>query len=387
MPLAGVRVLEFTQVAAGPMAGLLLAELGAEVTKIEPPGGEVWRRLPRAHNGMTARFYSVNRGKRSVVLDLKRRRCAEIARELALRSDVVIENWRPGVAARLGLDWAELREKNPRLVTVSITGYGPSGPRAGDRVFDVVVQGLSGMTYGLGRGRPEPSASILVDKITGMAAAQAVLAALIDRGRTGTGRHLDVNMLDVAVAFSWPDLLSAYAFDDAEPSPVQTMPPRTAATVRAGDGRYLTFNSLTDDTWRGICAVAGRPDLYTKYRDLTVRAYHTPEIVAELEESFTGRDRDEILAGLHERSVPSGPVHTFAEVLTEPQVRHNRIIRTEERDGLGPVREAGPMVRLDDRQWLGPAPGLGAQTAEVLSELGLSPTEIAELSAATGAEQ
>lgn len=385
-PLAGVRVLEFSQVASGPMAGRMLAELGASVTKVEPPGGDLWRSVSPRHGGTSARFYSMNRGKRSVVLDLKQPQGLAVARELVARSDVVVENWRPGVARRLGLDWDELRAEHPALVTMALSGYGETGPRAADRVYDPVLQGACGMAHSQGEGgRPQLTTSVLMDKVAAMAAVQAVLAALFERQRTGSGRHLSVKMLDVAVAFSWPDVLGAFTFADAAPATEElARPPRTSTVAQAGDGRYLTFNAITEADWRGLCEVADRPDLFEEYRSLSTRARATATWVAELERSYARFKRDDLLERLRVLQVPCGPVHAYGEVLEDPQVVHNQIVQEVERPGLGLVREAAPMVRFGEpfEDWVGPAPALGQHTWEVLAELGYARQDIAALAAA-----
>ena len=381
-PLDHIRVLELAQVASGPMTGHLLGELGADVIKVEPPEGDLWRRLPPQHDAMSAPFYAVNRGKRSVVLDLKRPSGVEVVHRLAAASDVVIENWRPGVARRLGIDLDALRAAHPGLITVSISGYGPDGPRSDERVYDPIVQGVAGATHSQAvDGRPELVTTILADKVTSLAASQAVLAAIIERSRTSKGQHISVRMLDSLVAFLWPDILSGQTFLASPQEDRSAKPTRTSAIARAGDGKFLAFNTITDESWREVCAFAERPDLYEPYLDIKVRSDNVRKIVRELEAAFEGYTRDELLKVLKDRQVPCGPVNSYEEVLEDAQVLHSGIIQEHERGTLGTVREVAPMVRLASasERWLGAAPRLGEHAEEILVELGYSADDVTRL--------
>jgi crotonobetainyl-CoA:carnitine CoA-transferase CaiB-like acyl-CoA transferase len=333
---------------------------------------------------MSAYFYGLNRGKRSLAADLRTAAGAEVARRLIAGADVVIENWRPGVAARLGLDGDTLRAAHPRLVTVAVRGYGETGPYAGDRVYDPVVQGVSGMAASQGgSGPPQLVHTVLPDKLAAMAAVQGVLAALLARGRTGRGRHVPVRMVDVAVSFLWPDILRGHTFADAGgPGHGDDATARTSALSVAGDGAWLAYTAVSAEDWRGLCTVARRPDLFEPYRRLGRRASSIDELAGLLSAGFADRDRATVLAELRSEGVPAGPVHAPADVLTDPQIVANATVSVVDRPGLGRVREPVPLVPGGDAPAdLGPAPAHGEHTDEILGALGYDAVAVRRLRA------
>ena len=256
-PLHGIRVLDLSAVLSGPMCTALLADQGAEVIKVEPPGGDLSRRIGPAKGDMSAMFIAANRGKRSIVLDLKRAEHLQVLRDLARRADVLVENFRPGAMARLGLDHATLAAANPRLIYASITGYGQSGPYADGRVYDAVIQAVSGMSAShpsQATGEPMLLATTVCDKLSALTAAQAISAALFARERSGRGVKLELAMLDAALAFQWPDAMYNHVFvsDPPPPSPefgVQQRPYRT----RNGHVAAMTPQA------RRVCRAVPRP--------------------------------------------------------------------------------------------------------------------------------
>ena len=379
--LDGIRVVELASVVSGPFGGMMLAGLGADVVKVESVDGDVTRTWGPMHEGTSAYYFTLNGGKRSIALDVRTPDGLRIARELIGRADVVVENWRPGVAARLGLDWDELRAESPGLVTLAIRGFGETGPYASDKVYDPVIQGVSGLAGSQADDRgPQLIHTVLPDKLASMAMVQGVLGALLERSRTGRGRHVQVNMLDVAVSFLWPDVMRNFTFADADGrghGPGKAL--RTSSVFRAGDGRWVAYTTVSDADWKGMCDVAGRPDLFDTYRNMGKRAANVEAVSAQLTEAFAGRDRDTVLAELRAASVPSGPIHAPEDVLEDPQVAANDVIRDVLIDGYGRVREAASPVPLDppgERRWVAPAPRLGQHTDEILSELGHAPEVI-----------
>ena len=385
--LDGIRVVELASVVSGPFAGMMLAQLGADVVKVESAAGDITRSWGPVHEGVSAYFYTLNGGKRSISVDTRAPDGLAVVRDLVARADVVIENWRPGVASRIGLDPDELRAANPQLITVSIRGFGEEGPYASERVYDPVIQGVSGMAGSQSDDRgPQLIATNLPDKLASMAVVQGVLGALFQRSRTGRGRHVQVSMLDVAVTFLWPDIMRNFTFADAEGrghGPGKAA--RTSSIFRTGDGRYVAYTAISDADWSGLCEVAGADGLYDEYRGIGKRADLIDDVSDKLTAAFSDRTRDEVLAALHEAAVPAGPVHLTHEVFDDPQVVLDGVVREVEVEGFGRVREATSPVPLDDparRRWTTPAPALGEHTDAVLSELGRTPDEVARLRAA-----
>src|SRR5271163_2389318 len=250
-PLEGIRVIDLTTVISGPVCTMLLADQGADVIKIEPPGGDIARRT--AGDGeFTAMFVSANRGKRSIALDLKQPAALEALRRLIAGADVLVQNFRPGTMERLGLDEPAMRALNPGLIYLSISGVGETGPYVKKRVYDPVIQSLSGLAdvqADQDTGRPRMIRTIVADKVTAVHAAQAVWAALVARGRTGEGQHIRLSMLDTMVAFLWPEAMTQYTVvgkeTDAKPAA------RPDLIFKTTDG-YITVGSLSNQEWHGL---------------------------------------------------------------------------------------------------------------------------------------
>lgn len=373
-PLDGIAVLDLGGVLSVPYAATLLADLGADVVKVESPAGDQLRANSPAHQGMSALYYNANRGKRGIVLDLKSEEGLRAVHTLVAKSDVVMENWRPGVAQRLGLGLADLRAKHPKLITASVLGFGSAGPYAGRRVYDPIVQGVSSMAATQDEDAPQLVTNMLPDKLASMALAQGVLAALVQRGRTGHGDHVEVTMLDTAISFLWPDMMQSDTFADAAPSGPVVRDTRVAQTLRAGDGRWLICTATTDAQWKLFCAKIGRPEWVEDYPDLVDRRNARTPINEALTDLFQDSTRAQVLELLQDADIPCGPLNTVEEMLADPQVQANEVIREVERPGLGLVRESAPLVRVGLGAWqpnrLG-APRLGEHTDEVLTELGL----------------
>jgi crotonobetainyl-CoA:carnitine CoA-transferase CaiB-like acyl-CoA transferase len=384
--LDGITVVELASVVSGPFAGMMLAQAGADVVKVESFVGDITRSWGPVHEGVSAYYFTLNGGKRSIAVDTRTPDGLAVVRELIAGADVVVENWRPGVASRIGLDLDELRAAHDQLITVSIRGFGEEGPYASERVYDPVIQGVSGMAGSQADARgPQLIATNLPDKLASMAVVQGVLGALFERSRTGKGRHVQVSMVDVAVSFLWPDIMRNFTFADAEGrghGPGKAA--RTSAIFQTGDGRYAAFTAISDADWTGMCEVAGVDGLYEQYRGIGKRAELIDEVADALTAAFVDRDRDDVLAALHAAGVPAGPVHLTHEVLDDPQVVLNGVVRETEVEGFGRVREATSPVPLDDpaaRRWMSPAPALGQHTDELLASLGRDPDEIARLRA------
>jgi crotonobetainyl-CoA:carnitine CoA-transferase CaiB-like acyl-CoA transferase len=383
-PLRGIRVLDLSAVLSGPMCTALLADQGAEVLKVEPPGGDLSRRIGPAKGDMSAMFIAANRGKRSIVLDLKRADHLQVLRDLARRADVLVENFRPGAMARLGLDHGTLSDCNPRLVYASITGFGQSGPYADGRVYDAVIQAVSGFSASHPSqvsGEPMLLATTVCDKLTALTAAQAICAALLARERSGRGGKLELAMLDAALAFQWPDAMYNHVFvsDPPPASPefgVQQRPYRT----RNG---HVAVMTPQPDEFAALCRGLGRPDLASdaRFAQIDARRRNMAELLTLLDGLIADQDTDALVARLRAEGVPIGRVNGRAEVLDDAQVRHNQAVQQLEHGALGTVRLARAAARFIGAEAppLRPAPQLGEHGREILAELGLAPARIEAL--------
>ena len=389
-PLAGIRVLDLTSVVSGPLATMFLADQGADVIKIEPLGGDITRRSRQsvsASGEFSALFVSTNRGKRSLSLDLKRPEAGVIMRKLIARADVLVQNFRPGTMERLGLGEATLRANNPRLIYVSISGVGESGPYARKRVYDPIIQGLSGfadLQADPETRRPRMIRTIVADKTTAIFAAQAVTAALFARERTGEGQHIRLAMLDTMIASLWPEAMTQYTVVGRE----ATTPDPTARPeliFETTDG-YITVGTISDSEWRGFCAAAQRPDLAEDPRFNTPggRAVNATERILLMGEIIKERPTAKWLERLDANDVPSAPVLRRGEVIANEQVVARELIAEFDHPDIGRVRQPKPAARFDrtPANIQGPAPRIGAHSAMILRELGLETPEIDRLTAA-----
>ncbi len=378
-PLDGIRVIDLTTVISGPVCTMLLADQGADVVKVEPFGGDIARRT--AGDGeFTAMFVSSNRGKRSVALDLKQPPALEAVRRLIAGADVLVQNFRPGTMERLGLDEPAMRALNPGLVYVSISGVGETGPYVRKRVYDPVIQSLSGFTdvqADQASGRPQMIRTIVADKTTAVHAAQAVCAALVARFRTGEGQHIRLSMLDTMIAFLWPEAMTQYTVVGKENAPQPA--PRPDLIFKTLDG-YITVGSLSDSEWRGLCGVIGRPEWIedSRFRTPSARSVNAAERLTLVGEILAGGHSQDWLDRLDAADVPCAPVLRRGEVMDNVQVINNALIELMEQPALGTVRQPRPAARFDrtPARIGGPAPRIGEHTAAVLGEVGYSAAEI-----------
>jgi len=375
-PLDGVRVLDLTRLLPGNHCTLLLADLGADVVKVEEPGrGDYVRWFEPLVDGVSAIHGAVNRGKRSVALDLKRPEGADALQRLAAGADALIESFRPGVMDRLGVGYEALSAENPRLVWCSISGFGQDGPYR-DRVgHDLNYLGYAGVLHAAGppEGPPWPPPVQPADLAAGMAGALGVVSSLMDAARTGRGRFVDASIFDAAV--SWGAIGMALLLGTGSP------PRRGGAMLtgglacyrvyRARDGGFLSVAALEERFWRNLCEALEAPDLVEGHLDPAEQG----RIAARLEEIFGSRSRDEWVERLAGLETCVGPVLDMAEAMEDPQVRHRGLAEVD-----GEVVGPGPTLRVSGAEpALRPAPGLGEHTEEVLREAGLSHEELATL--------
>jgi formyl-CoA transferase len=380
--LDGVRILDVTQVMAGPFCAMLLCDMGADVIKVEPPGGDSTRRMPGAVGTDSPSFNAVNRGKRAVVLDLTHAEGRDAARRLALASDVLVENYRPGVMAKFGLGYEDLRQEHPRLVYASISGYGQTGPAAGKGGFDLVAQGVSGLMSITGEpGRPPVKVGIpITDLGAGLFAVTGILSALLARATTGRGQRVDTSLVDAGVALSvWE--ATQYFSGRGVPEPLGSAHRMNAPyeAIRCADG-YVTIGAANDRTFQRLCDALEHPEWATNpdYGDNARRVTHRAALAARIEEVMIRHPRDHWLALLERHGVPSGPINTYADVMADPHVLARELVVDTEHPTLGRIKTLGTPVKLSDTPLIPgrPAPLLGQHTDEVLAGVGFSDAEI-----------
>ena len=393
-PLTGIRVIDLSAMLSGPWAADILGDQGAEVIKVEAPGvGDHVRALRNQVQGMASMFVNINRSKRSLSLNLKHPEGVRVLRKLVGTADVLIQNFRPGVVERLGISYDDLREINHRLVYLSISGFGETGPYAERRVYDPIVQALSGLTTiqaGSDTERPRLIRTVLPDKLTAVTGAQAICAALIARGRTGEGQHIRLSMLDTVLSFLWASDMNAYTFVD------QPVEPEQAASfidlIYQTADNYITVSTMSNREWQAFCTAAKRPDLLTDERFETPakREENVDDRLAEIQKVLLQRPAAEWLEILAEHDVPCAPALRRFELLDNPQVVASGSIIETEHPIVGRVRQARPAARFSATPVTPPrgAPWLGEHNFEILTGLGLSDDEIARLadSGATGDE-
>jgi crotonobetainyl-CoA:carnitine CoA-transferase CaiB-like acyl-CoA transferase len=386
-PLAGVRVLDFTRVLAGPAASLALADLGAEVIKIEPPGtGDETRTFPPTRDGESHYFLSVNRGKRSVVIDLKNPEGVQLAKDLAARCDIVLENYRPGVMDRLGLGYETLARINPRLIYCAISGYGQTGPLRSNPSFDIVLQAMSGALSmnGDADGLPTKLGIPLGDLVGGINGPIGVLAALYERERTGRGRYIDVSLMDGLIGMLGYIAQLAF-FTGADPQRQGSQHPNLVpyGIFPAKDDGSIVIACLTPGFWGRICRSIGRPELTDDPRyDTLEKRRDARNEVNEIVAEFTRRHTvDELVETFTKAEVPHAPILGVLEALHQPQAAHREMVVEVDHPTLGAIPIVNRPIRYDEAQPKpAPPPLLGQDTEAVLRDvLGLDAARIEEL--------
>jgi crotonobetainyl-CoA:carnitine CoA-transferase CaiB-like acyl-CoA transferase len=382
--LDGVRIVDATTMFAGPLATMMLGDQGADVIKVEPPGGQgdLMRSLGMARGGIAATFHAVNRNKRSIVLDLRDPRGAELLGRLVERADVFVQNHRPGVAERLGADEATLRRRRFDLVYVSMAAWGEDGPFAERPAFDSVMQSASGIAASQAGpdGRPDLVRNAVVDKVTGLHLAQAITAALYARERSGEGQHVRVNMLDAAVAFLWLDGMQHRMFVGSESDRRNPW----MRLLRTRDG-WLILSLNSNPSFRAAMGVLGADDVGAdpRYQTAEGRGTSLDGLFDALERYTVEWTSDELCERLARADVPCSPVTALADVERHPQVLANGTLLESDHPVSGRIRHARPVATFDGtpatvRRL---APARSEHADEILAELGLSPADCEALRA------
>jgi CoA:oxalate CoA-transferase len=380
--LNGIRILDFTRILAGPYCTALLADLGAEVIKVEPPQGDDYRHIgPFLADHSSALFESVNRGKRGIVLDLARPEHREAAIALARTSDVVVENFRPGVADKLGIGWRTLSAVNPRLVYASISGFGQGGPNSSRPAYDFILQAMSGImaTTGDPSGPPMPVGESIADLAAGLFASWAVLAALVDRERNDRGRHIDLGMFDAMIALQ-PTTIARYLATGDVPKRVGSRHALSApfGSFHARDGEVV-IAVLNEKLFTELAGCMGRADLLNdpRFASDALRLTHEMELRCEIETWLADFSAPEAVDRLIAAGVPTSCVATIEDALQSAQVAARPVLQSVPHPGLGPLMVPEQPARFLDapRGQSAAAPRLGEHTAEILGALAAANAE------------
>jgi crotonobetainyl-CoA:carnitine CoA-transferase CaiB-like acyl-CoA transferase len=383
--LKGVRVVELSTVITAPLTGLMLADLGAEVIKVEPPGGDPFRNFRGER--YSPNFVAYNRGKRSIALDLRTDAGQAVLLKLIARADILLENYRPGIMERLGLADDVLKATNPRLIHCSITGFGDSGPYSARPAYDNVAVALSGiLSLQVDPEHPQCSGPTIADNATGMFAAYGILGALYERERSGVGRRVDVNMLEAGIAFI-PDPFANFTRAGVKSDRLTRVAASQSFAFRCGDGKLLAVHlSSQPKFFEQVARALEHPDLLSDERfttrDLRIKNYGAlTDVLADI---IAGKPRAHWMQVLERNDVPFAPIHDLAEVLDDPQVRHLGTFYQQRHPTEGEITAIHRPVLIDGEraERALPAPTLAEHTDAVLTELGYEANEIAALRAA-----
>ena len=383
-PLKGVKVLDLTSMVSGPVGAMILADQGAEVIKVEPVSGELVRHMAAPHNGLNPVFFSCNRGKRSIALDLKSNEGKEILFKLAENADVFMQNFRPGAIDRMGFGEKVIRKLNENIIYVSISGFGSVGPYANSRVYDPIIQALTGATdiqADRATGEPKMFRIIIADKVTSLTAAQAISSALFAREKHGISQHIELSMLDSMISFFWPEGMAGIVFAENEVD-MRKLQGSQDLIYKAKD-KHITAGAVSDAEWKGMCRALNREDLIEDERFATPagRVSNSQERKEITGQEISKWNSQEILSRLQAEGVPSAPLLDRMELLGNEQILANESILRLNYERYGEVRQARPAARFEKTpsEINSPAPLLGEHGREILMEIGYSEEKISKL--------
>ncbi len=382
-PLSGFKILDLSAVLSGPLATMWLADQGAEVIKVESFQGDIVRHMGGGDNGISPVFISANRGKKAISIDLKTASGLEVIKKIAAGVDVFVQNFRPGAIDRMGLGYDVVSTINPDIVYCSISGFGDTGPYSHKRVYDPVIQSLSGLAdiqRDRETGRPQMLRTTIPDNTTAITAAQAITAALLSRERTGQGQHIKLAMIDAMISLTWAEAMAGYTLVGSEDS----VPPLLAPDLifETSDG-YITAGAVSNSEWEGMCRALGREEWLQddrfntpagRVRNVVQRLTMTAEVIAT-------RPTEHWLKALDEHQVPCAPVLSRRELLTHEQITENRLIEEMDQPGLGRIRQSRPAAQFSETpaKIQGPAPRHGEHSREILRQFGMTEEAIDRL--------
>ena len=384
-PLSGIKIIDLSSVISGPVATVLLADQGADVIKVEAPQGDIIRRMGLGKNNLSPGFVSANRGKRSICIDLKEPAGVTIVKKLIADADVFIQNFRPGAIERMGLSYDVLSVLNPKLLYVSVSGFGETGPYAHKRVYDPVIQALTGLPdvqADSATSRPKMVRTIIPDKVSAMTTAQAITAGLLERERgSGEGQHIKVAMIDATISFLWPEALGGLTMVGGEKN-VRRGQLAQDLIFETQDG-YITCGAVSDSEWKGMCAALEQPHWLDDERFNTPmgRVANAKDRIDSMGDVLKSRTSADWLERLDANDVPCAPVLSRPEILENEQIKANKLINQYEHPGLGQIRQPRPGAKFSrsDIRKEPVAPALGEHSNEILHDLDFSKDEIKEL--------
>lgn len=380
--LKGIRVIDVSQVMAGPYCSMLLADMGADVIKIEPPSGENTRRWPPHIDGQSAAFMAINRNKRSMTIDLKSEEGREVFYKLVETADILVENYRPGVSKRLGVDYETLNKINPRLVYCSISGFGQYGPYSSRGGYDLIAQGMTGIMSVTGErdGNPVKCGLPITDLGVALFAVYGILTSLYSRENTDEGQYIDASLFDTGLALSvWES--TQYWVSGEVPKPTGSGHRLSAPyqAFKASDG-YFTVGADTPHHWPEFCRIIGRPEFLNdeRFKDDPSRIKHLDIFVGLIEEKTIKQPRSYWLEKFEAVGIPAGPINTYPESLNDPHTLARQMIEEIEHPVAGRIKALGIPVKLSKTpgKIQKAAPILGQHNEEILAELGLEPTAL-----------